>query len=280
MQAAVQIDKASVKPGNWQGNIAIGFGIGVFCGTSGDNHIHQHLAHQLSFSMQRQPVQVSSSNQLYQAQGLFIPAGTPHQLMPQHCCSIYMDSTHHLAGLLLSRLGPADSVMPLPEDLTRLIQHNFRSTATTQSALQQLMKQLDNTAMITVQPAPPSQKLPGRKTPDQQLRQIFQLLYNGALQGDIPDRRALAAQLHLSPSRFSHWFAQHTGIPLRTYRKWLRLIYSMQYLQQQALTDIAHRASFADHAHFSRTCMQMFGLQPSRLQGIRHIELMNSFLPD
>lgn len=267
-----QAENPLSKQGNWQGQIAIGFGIGVFSGSSGDNHSHQHLAHQLSFSMHQQPIQVHSNHQLYQAHGLFIPAGVPHQLLPQQCCSIYLDTTHPLAGLLLSRLGQPDTGSPLSADLTQLIQRSMHATQCVQTthdiqaALHRLIAELDTSAVKPTQSA---------KT-TRQLQQVLQQLYTGALQGDIPDRQTLASQLHLSESRFSHWFAQHTGIPLRTYRKWLRLICSMQYLQQQQLTDIAYQASFADHAHFSRTCMQMFGVRPSQLQGIKQIALMTS----
>lgn len=254
----------------WQGHIAIGFGIGMFAGLSGDNQPHRHLAHQLSFSMDDNPIQVIADTRHYQASGLFIPAGISHCVLPQRCYSIYLDTTHPLSRRLLNRFAQPATIYILPDDVSQLLQQLFQAASSMQAALEQLMIQLPISpqSSLPVQPVIPA--LPA------QFQQILQQLYEGALRADIPDRHTLAAQVHLSPSRFSHWFAQHSGIPLRTYRKWLRLICSLQYLQQAQLTDIAHQARFADQAHFSRTCMHMFGVRPSDLQGISHIKLITT----
>lgn len=59
-------------------------------------------------------------------------------------------------------------------------------------------------------------------------------------------RQALAEIIDLSPSRFSHWFVDQTGLPLRRYRKWLRLTVAINHVAQSAsLTDAAHAAGFA-----------------------------------
>ncbi|MFP6818199.1 helix-turn-helix domain-containing protein, partial [Acinetobacter sp.] len=80
---------------------------------------------------------------------------------------------------------------------------------------------------------------------------------------------------NLSESRFSHWFSDNFGISYRSYRKWLRLLQSFQAIDQDInLTSIAHHAHFSDQAHFSRTCKQMFGIQPSLLKFIPSIEQM------
>lgn len=87
--------------------------------------------------------------------------------------------------------------------------------------------------------------------------------------------KQIATQFNLSESRFSHWFSDNFGISYRSYRKWLRLLQSFQAIDQDInLTSMAHHAHFSDQAHFSRTCKQMFGIQPSLLKFIPSIEQM------
>ncbi len=77
----------------------------------------------------------------------------------------------------------------------------------------------------------------------------------------------VAAVAHLSPSRFRHLFVQETGMPLRTYLLWRRLLHVWTLLVQgESLAAAAHAAGFADSAHLSRTSRTMFGLVPSALQ--------------
>ncbi|MES2976845.1 MAG: AraC family transcriptional regulator [Pseudomonadota bacterium] len=71
----------------------------------------------------------------------------------------------------------------------------------------------------------------------------------------------------LSPGRFRHLFVEQTGMPLRTYVLWRRLLHVWTLLMQgTTLSAAAHAAGFADSAHLSRTSRTMFGLAPSLLQ--------------
>lgn len=77
----------------------------------------------------------------------------------------------------------------------------------------------------------------------------------------------VAALVHLSPSRFRHLFVAQTGMPLRTYLLWRRLLFVWDRLMEgESLSSAAHSAGFADSAHLSRTARNMFGLPPSALQ--------------
>ena len=76
----------------------------------------------------------------------------------------------------------------------------------------------------------------------------------------------VAKATHLSPGRFRHLFVQETGMPLRTYVLWRRLLHVWTLLMQgETLSTAAHAAGFADSAHLSRTARSMFGLAPSVL---------------
>jgi len=80
----------------------------------------------------------------------------------------------------------------------------------------------------------------------------------------LPEVAKLA---HLSPGRFRHLFVQETGMPLRTYVLWRRLLQVWTLLMQgQTLSEAAHAVGFADSAHLSRTSRTMFGTTPSALQ--------------
>jgi AraC-like DNA-binding protein len=88
-----------------------------------------------------------------------------------------------------------------------------------------------------------------------------------ACAGDPPTLAELARAAHLSPSRFRHLFVEETGMPLRTYQLWRRLLRAWEFLMQgDSLAAAAHAAGFADSAHLSRTCRTMFGLAPSAMQ--------------
>ncbi|MDB5955477.1 AraC family transcriptional regulator [Ramlibacter sp.] len=78
---------------------------------------------------------------------------------------------------------------------------------------------------------------------------------------------AVAKAANLSPGRFRHLFVEETGMPLRTYVLWRRLLHVWTLLMQgETLSGAAHAAGFADSAHLSRTARTMFGLAPSALQ--------------
>jgi AraC-like DNA-binding protein len=80
----------------------------------------------------------------------------------------------------------------------------------------------------------------------------------------------VATHVHLSTSRLTHLFTNQVGIPLRRYVLWLRLRIAITRVRAgDDLTEAAHAAGFADSAHLTRTCREMFGLPPSLLS--RHV---------
>jgi AraC family transcriptional regulator len=60
---------------------------------------------------------------------------------------------------------------------------------------------------------------------------------------------------------------EQTGMPLRAYVLWRRLLRVFELLMAgENLSTAAHSAGFADSAHLSRTARSMFGLPPSLLR--------------
>lgn len=77
----------------------------------------------------------------------------------------------------------------------------------------------------------------------------------------------VASHVFLSPGRFRHLFVEQTGMGLRPYVLWRRFILAWDVLARgESISTAAHRAGFADSAHFTRTSNQMFGFPPSLLQ--------------
>lgn len=97
------------------------------------------------------------------------------------------------------------------------------------------------------------------------LTALPELIGAGAVRGTD-----VAARVGVSPSRLTHLFTEQVGLPLRRYVLWLRLRTAIERVRAGAdLTDAAHAAGFADSAHLTRTCHNMFGLAPSAMS--RHI---------
>jgi len=74
----------------------------------------------------------------------------------------------------------------------------------------------------------------------------------------------VAAAVYLSPSRFAHIFSETVGLPFRRYVLWRRITRAMLAVGRgSTLTAAAHSCGFADSAHLTRACTQMFGQPPS-----------------
>lgn len=76
---------------------------------------------------------------------------------------------------------------------------------------------------------------------------------------------ALAAQVHLSGSRLSALFKQHTGIPLYRYILWSRIRFAINRIMTgQPINEAAWEAGFNDNSHFHKMLVTMFGISPSQ----------------
>jgi AraC-like DNA-binding protein len=65
---------------------------------------------------------------------------------------------------------------------------------------------------------------------------------------------------------FRHLFVEQAGMGLRPYVLWRRFVRAWELLANgESVSTAAHRAGFADSAHFARTSRQTFGFPPSLL---------------
>ena len=82
----------------------------------------------------------------------------------------------------------------------------------------------------------------------------------------VTNHRELAAAAHLSVSRYAERFRAATGMPVRNYLLWRRLLRAVELLRGGAsVTDAAHESGFSDAAHLSRSFRRILGATPSDL---------------
>lgn len=248
--------RGSVIPGqHWSGSALLSAGFGVFRGAIGDSALHAHYAHQLVIALEGE-IGVAFPTGPLRAVGIAIPAGLPHCVCAEQALLIYLDPlTPEGAALFAPSAGTA---MPLEAGLCAQLLAAGSEGRHLRGVLQRAFGLL-----------PPS-------PPDARMAAVAEALRAGVATGGV-GRTRLAEVAHLSPSRFSHWFVEQTGLPLRSYRKWLRLEMALHQLARRAnLTEAAHAAGFADSAHLSRTFREMFGMNPVAL--LRGVALGSSFV--
>ncbi len=242
---------SSAAPGAWSGQARLGLGWGEFVGISGDNAPHSHHAVQVILSEHPQPLWTAEAGWL-DVRGAVIGPELPHQLGThgEPVRLLYIEPHSH-SGRRLMAAGRGLRVLGDEECA---------------AALQALTRAASPDVALADALAPATTEgLPLKGDPDIEA-------WIAALPVALPDgltAETCAQQLHLSRSRFLHRFSAHTGLPLRPYLRWRRLLLAMrEVMQGHSLTEAAHAAGFADAAHFSRTFRRHFGLVPSALVGM------------
>lgn len=239
---------------SWTGGAWLMPGFSVFQGAVGDNEHHAHFAHQIVIGRHSE-VKVGLLPGRIHSPGIAIPANVPHCVVPADVLLIYLDPLTEEGRALFQ--GTASKERVLSASLCRQLLDSFQSVELLRKTLR---------AALNL-PLPPAF--------DMRLPTVIAALQTSIASGVDIDREALAEIIALSPSRFSHWFVDQTGLPLRRYRKWLRLMVALNHVAQSAsLTDAAHAAGFADSAHLSRTFREMFGINPST--ALQHVRLHGS----
>ncbi|HEX4871696.1 MAG TPA: helix-turn-helix domain-containing protein [Nevskiaceae bacterium] len=230
---------------SWQGQVRLGLGWALFQGQAGDNQPHAHHALQLVLAASPVRVWVAGQGEC-EAPGLLIGADVLHRLHPSPASLtlVYLDRQ--------SRAG--QQLAPVAGAALRLL------SAAQVSALQAALRSPE-----AVHPDQLLLRHLGSAATGEALSDHWLAPLEAALAGPASADQ-LARAMGLSTPRFLHRVKASTGLPLRPYRRWRRLIGALTaVLQGQSMTAAAHAAGFADAAHFTRTCRRHFGITPSAL---------------
>jgi AraC-like DNA-binding protein len=226
----------------WSGRLRLWPGRALWVGQAADTAPHAHHAVQVCVGLDGDFGLRRSARQPWRRyRAALVAADQPHQLAAgaTRLALLYLDPESDAARAL----GDAAAVTPL-DDLQPPNESNLDRLAA--ALLDQLL--------------PPGAR--PRPRGDARLPALLERLRAGRHRDD--DAPALAASVHLSPGRLAQVFRAATGVSLRSYRLWLRLLDAVTALAGGAsLTSAAHAAGFADSAHLSRTFRRMFGIAPS-----------------
>lgn len=103
--------------------------------------------------------------------------------------------------------------------------------------------------------------IPRRRVDSRLLRALDALETSGC---EVSEAARVA---RLSEGRLTHLMTETLGAPPRSWRTWLKLRQAIgqAVLHGTTLTEAAHRAGFADSAHFTRSCRRLMGVAPARV---------------
>lgn len=224
----------------WKGDIVFSDTMAIFRGHVGDNKLHSHWASQLTISLGDELVFETESG-AQSAKAVYFPSKTAHRLESGFICSIYFDALSESIPRALSKKAAdgwaALTLDDLPSELAAI------------DALTDL-EALMNSELLS----PPD--LDAEPRFENVIREIKAQMAEGV---DI-DRDALAEIANLSPTRFSHWFVERSGVPLRSYKKWLKLrVVVDAVLEGKNPMEAAMMGGFSDLAHMSRAFSESFG---------------------
>ncbi|MEU8895600.1 helix-turn-helix domain-containing protein [Nocardia sp. NPDC048505] len=219
--------------GRWSGGVAFTPGLMAFSGEIGDTAAHSHAAVQVLLVTRGGVELVDAAGRASAATVAVIPPGARHEVRAAPGTTgllAYLDPDSVAGRAAAARLHG------LPADRVR-------------SWL----------AAAVPRPAP----IPAGESRSAESAAVAVRLATGNPAGP-PSLVELAAQVALSPSRLSHVFAAHMGLPYAAWRRWTRLRLAMDAVRAGAsFTEAAHAAGFADSAHLTRTCRDLFGLTPT-----------------
>ncbi|MCW7549099.1 helix-turn-helix domain-containing protein [Photorhabdus sp. APURE] len=216
---------------------------------------HHHPCIQLSVSPHNSLMRIDTENESKQVHGFIISSNIRHKLHSegQLCFNLLIDLANPLCHLLLHQMRGSD-IIYLNQESSGLIANYFSHCLQSETSPDIFI--LNN--------------LLG-KIEDCHCYQDKRIMKAASLITELPVKcissREISNQLYLSESRFLHLFREKMGTNFRSYLLWKRLHHAIDEIHSSdSLTLLACNSGFSDGAHFSRTCMTLYGLRPSELK--------------
>lgn len=229
----------------------IGTGWAAFEGEAGDNRRHAHHALQLALGRGAPVVVAPARGSTTSATGVLIGADRVHALAPGRARLLYVERESERGRALATRCPGGFATL---DAATASALHAAWPATGDERALAGLWQAL----------LPPSAEPASPNRAGARVRAVIAAL--PARASHRVDPGTLAAEAALSPGRFAHVFKAQSGLALRPYVRWLRLIRALAMAARGSdLTTTAHDAGFADAAHLSRTMRRHFGIAPSQI---------------
>lgn len=231
----------------------------LFVGDRSETSLHSHHAIELCIALDDRGIDMTSPDgtELNAAPGAIVRAGASHRLaIPgPKVAVLYLDPQSGIAGSLHDWLDQRD-LRRLSDDVMHVRRKAFAALLESPSAgLPEAEAACSELIASFADEAP-------RPNMHWRIRRAMTEL--DAHLDAPPSLEALAGRIGISPSRLRHMFKEQAGLPIRRYILWMRLRAALlEALEGASMTESARAAGFADAAHFTRTCRQMFGLPPS-----------------
>ncbi|MCZ8344004.1 MAG: helix-turn-helix transcriptional regulator [Leptospira sp.] len=216
--------------------------------------VHSHITWTLCLPLHGE-IRYESKEETYKTnQAFLIPPKVDHQIegYGSYLAFVFFEKYSPYApeisgGSKIIRLEERE-LSPLKVELTQLMQHKEKEN-------HNLNLILDNLHI-------PIQR---KSKMDDRILVVQKLL----LQKDLETQKSLvelAASVGLSESRLSHLFREQMGIPISSYRVWIRIRNLADALKKnRKLTDAAHSSGFFDSSHLHRVFKQYFGINPKNV---------------
>jgi AraC-like DNA-binding protein len=233
----------------------------IFVGTAGEIPAHAHQAIQICFLFEDRIRLRPSNDAPWTDYGLaIVPSQQPHAMDGSriHYGATMFVEPETREGRILTERRLRNGIADVDRAALNPLLLELRAAALERrgrGAVVELARRLVQALTEHAEPAAPS---------DERILRAVRYVNEHLSSSITLDQVARVA--HLSPSRFRHLFAEQTGMGLRQYVLWRRLV-SVWELRTKgvSLSDAAHIAGFADSAHLARTSRRMMGIPPSLL---------------
>lgn len=234
----------------------------IFVGTAGEIPAHAHQAIQICFLFEGRIRLRASAADAWAGYDLgLVPSQQTHGMHGGDVnfgATIFVEPETREGRILTERYLRDGHIANIDRAPASAVLAELRSAALGQRGRAAIVELARRAVQSLTQRAEPS------VTSDERILRAVQYVNEHLAEPLSLERVAKVA--YLSPSRFRHLFVEQTGMGLRQYILWRRLVSVWERRMQGAsLSEAAHAAGFADSAHLARTSRSMLGLPPSLL---------------